>query len=150
MTTVLCAMAACAAVVLELPNGKVVRTVETNGVTAIYFELSPEETSFIRGVVALPPSERWNGRLKGFGGGGPANSLNDRGPIGMYFNIERGTYKMVGTKGDNVWIADTKSPNCRLVDKATKEEVGRAMDELMCRPPRRTATLRRPKMWPKM
>ena len=58
MTTVLCAMAACAAVVLELPNGKVVRTVETNGVTAIYFELSPEETSFIRGVVALPPSRR--------------------------------------------------------------------------------------------
>ena len=64
-------------------------------------------------------------------------------PIGTYFNIERGTYKMVGTKGDNVWIADPKSPNCRLVDKATREEVGRAMDELMCRPPRRTATLRR-------
>ena len=57
---------------------------------------------------------------------------------------------------DEKWLEERRAAllgdgdDWRLVDKATKEEVGRAMDELMCRPPRRTATLRRPKMWPKM
>ena len=66
---------------VDIPNGKIVRTVETNGVTAVYFELTPEATSYIRGIVALPAPEKWNGRLKGFGGGGPANYLNETGPI---------------------------------------------------------------------
>lgn len=57
-------------------------------------------------------------------------------PLEQYFNVERGTYRMVGTKGENVWIADPTSSNCRLTEKMSKEDVGRAMDELMCRPPR--------------
>ena len=57
-------------------------------------------------------------------------------PLEQYFNVERGTYRMVGTKGENVWIADPASSNCRLTEKMSKEDVGRAMDELMCRPPR--------------
>ena len=97
MTSVLCAMAACAAVALELPNGRIVRTVETNGVTAVYFELTPEPTSFIRGVVALPPIEKWNGRLKGLGGGGPANYLNDKGPVNAAMQGWAAVYSDLGS-----------------------------------------------------
>ena len=44
---------------------------------------------------------------------------------------------------DEKWLEERRAAllgdgdDWRLVDKATKEEVGRAMDELMCRPPRR-------------
>ena len=96
-TTSLCALAACVAVALELPNGRIVRTVETNGVTAVYFELTPEPTSFIRGVVALPPVEKWNGRLKGLGGGGPANYLNDKGPINAAMQGWAAVYSDLGS-----------------------------------------------------
>lgn len=54
-----------------------------------------------------------------------------------YFNIHRGTYRMVGEKGDNEWIPDeTGGRHLRLTEKLNKTEVGRIIDELMCRPPR--------------
>jgi hypothetical protein len=46
---------------------------------------------------------------------------------------------MVGTKGENEWVADESSPNCRLTVKMSKEDVGKVIDELMARPPKRAA-----------
>ena len=48
------------------------------------------------------------------------------------FNVERGTYRMVGDKGDDEWIADEKSPNCRITEKTPRAEVGKIIDELIC------------------
>ena len=44
---------------------------------------------------------------------------------------------MVGDKGEDEWIADPKSPNCRVIEKLPKAEVGRTIDGLMLRPPKR-------------
>ena len=52
------------------------------------------------------------------------------------FNLERGRYEMVGEKGDNRWIPDATSVCGRVTEKLPKAEVGRLLDELMCRPPR--------------
>lgn len=49
--------------------------VETNGIVLAKLELRPTTNSLIRAVVALPPVDRWNGRLWFFGHGGPAGSL---------------------------------------------------------------------------
>lgn len=54
-----------------------------------------------------------------------------------WFNLERGTFKMVGAKGDDVWIPDPKSANGRVTEKVPRQEVGLHFDELMCRPPAR-------------
>ena len=53
------------------------------------------------------------------------------------FNCERGTYRMVGDKGDDEWIVDPRSSNCRVTEKLPKAEVGRIIDGLMLRPPKR-------------
>jgi len=66
---------------LEVPNGKIDRIAVTNGVTMVYYVLSPEVSSYIRGVVALPPKDKWNGRLKGHGSGGAGAYLDDRNPL---------------------------------------------------------------------
>ena len=60
--------------------------------------------------------------------------------VSRYFNIERGTYRMVGTKGDDEWIGDPQSPNFRLTEKVSKDEVGHAIDELMIRTPKHVVT----------
>lgn len=52
-----------------------------------------------------------------------------------YFNVDRGSYRMVGTEGQNEWVPDSKSINCRVTEKLPKAEVGRVIDELLCRPP---------------
>ncbi len=52
-----------------------------------------------------------------------------------YFNVERGTYRMVGDDGTNEWVGDAASPNCRVTEKMPRADVGCLMDELMCRPP---------------
>ena len=50
------------------------------------------------------------------------------------FNVERGTYRMTGEAGEDVWTADEKNgPHRRVVEKVSKKEVGRIIDELMCR-----------------
>ena len=54
-----------------------------------------------------------------------------------YFNIHRGTYRMVGDKGDNEWIPDESNGlHVRITEKLNKIEVGKVIDELICRGPR--------------
>jgi len=57
--------------------------------------------------------------------------------IERYFNAERGSYRMVGDKGDDEWAPDDESgPHLRITEKLSKAEVGRIIDELICRPPK--------------
>ncbi len=67
------------------------------GTIFIELELSPAEGSLIRVEVALPPSERWNGRLVGIGNGGGGGWL----PSDLGFYLGRGcatTTTDLGTK----------------------------------------------------
>ena len=51
-----------------------------------------------------------------------------------YFNIHRGTYRMVGDKGDDEWVPDeANGPHVRITEKLNKVEVGNLIDELICR-----------------
>ena len=57
--------------------------------------------------------------------------------IEPYFNAERGTYRMVGNKGDNTWAPDAENgPHVRITEKVSKAEVARVIDELMTRKPK--------------
>ena len=52
------------------------------------------------------------------------------------FNVSRGTFRMVGEKGANVWIPNEENgPHVRITEKTPKAEVGRIIDELICRGP---------------
>ena len=51
-----------------------------------------------------------------------------------YFNVTRGTYRMVGKDGANEWVPDESGPHLRVTEKVSKAEVGRIIDELMLRP----------------
>ena len=62
-----------------------------------------------------------------------------RGDRPDYFNINRGTYRMVGKAGDDEWVPDEESRNCRVSEKLAKAEIGRIIDELICRGPRAAA-----------
>lgn len=55
--------------------------------------------------------------------------------VSELFGLQRGTYRMVGTKGENEWIDDPKSPNARLTEKMSKEDIGRVIDKWMTRAP---------------
>ena len=59
------------------------------------------------------------------------------------YNLERGTYRMVGTEGDDEWVADEKSPNCRVTEKTPLAEVGKIIDDLMCVGPKPAFPVRR-------
>lgn len=52
-----------------------------------------------------------------------------------YCDLQHGDYKMVGEKGDNVWEEREKSINGRIIPQkgCSREDVGRVIDELMCR-----------------
>ena len=53
-----------------------------------------------------------------------------------YFNVHRGTFRMMGEKGENVWVPDEeKGPHVRITEKLNKVEVGKIIDELICRKP---------------
>ena len=54
-----------------------------------------------------------------------------------YFNLERGTYRMVGTDGENVWTPSPDGPHVRLTEKTPKDEVGRIIDDLISAGPRK-------------
>lgn len=55
-----------------------------------------------------------------------------------YFNVHRGTYKMIGDTGENVWIPDEENgPHLRLTEKVNKLEVAKIIDELIMRGPKR-------------
>jgi len=60
--------------------------------------------------------------------------------VDSYFNIRRGRYRMVGEKGDDEWVPDEENGrDMRLTEKVSKIEVGRIIDELMCRGPKNLA-----------
>lgn len=55
---------------------------------------------------------------------------------GGYFNVSRGTYRMVGSDGANEWVPDAENGrHLRVTEKTSKVEVGRIIDELMLRFP---------------
>ena len=54
-----------------------------------------------------------------------------------YFNVHRGTYRMVGKDGANEWAPDEeKGPHLRVTERMPKAEVARIIDELMMRKPK--------------
>ena len=61
---------------------------------------------------------------------------------GDVFGLERGTYRMAPSGGCNVWKADPSARDARIVEKLPKAEVGKIIDELMCRRPRRAKSER--------
>ena len=57
-----------------------------------------------------------------------------------YFNVHRGTYRMIGEKGDDEWVPDEeRGPHVRITERVNKLEVGRIIDELICRGPKKGA-----------
>jgi len=57
--------------------------------------------------------------------------------VDSYFNVHRGTYRMIGKDGANEWVPDEgKGPHLRLTEKVKKIEVGKIIDELICRKPK--------------
>ena len=86
-------------------------------------------------------SAKWLQRLFGMGGRAAwdetAVLVAVRGTE-PYFNVERGTYRMVGTDGADEWAPDAENgPHLRITEKLSKFEVGRIIDELMTRTPRK-------------
>ena len=58
--------------------------------------------------------------------------------VDSYFNVRRGTYRMRGSDGANEWVPDEEhGPHLRLTEKTSKIEVGKIIDELICREPLR-------------
>ena len=52
------------------------------------------------------------------------------------FNVHRGTFRMVGDKGEDEWVPDEENgPHLRVTERVNKLEVGRIIDELICRTP---------------
>lgn len=57
--------------------------------------------------------------------------------VDSYFNVHRGAYCMVGTEGEDEWVPDEKGGrHMRLTEKTSKVEIGKIIDELICRGPR--------------
>lgn len=60
-----------------------------------------------------------------------------------YFNVHRGAYRMVGDKGEDEWGVDEENgPHIRVTEKVNTVEVGRIIDELMCRGPKHPVSIR--------
>lgn len=58
--------------------------------------------------------------------------------IEPYFNVRRGAFRMVGTAGDNEWAPDEENgPHLRITEKMSKLQIGKIIDELICRGPRK-------------
>lgn len=92
-----CSTFAAPAQQLQISGGRLERTAVTNGVTMVYYVLTPEEGSYIRGVVALPPKDKWNGRLMGHGSGGAAAYLDERSPRESAMSGWAAVYTDLGT-----------------------------------------------------
>ena len=55
-----------------------------------------------------------------------------------YCNVHRGRYVMIGEHGDNRWEPDEENgPHIRMTEKVNKLEVGKIIDELICRGPKK-------------
>ena len=86
-------------------------------------------------------SHKWLMRCFGMGGRAAwdetAVLVAVRG-IEPYFNAERGAYRMIGSRGDDAWAPDAENGrHLRITEKVSKAEVGRVIDELICRKPRK-------------
>ena len=58
------------------------------------------------------------------------------------FNLHRGTFRMVGDQGEDEWVPDEENGrHCRVTEKLNKLEVGRIIDELICREPKHRVAL---------
>lgn len=57
-----------------------------------------------------------------------------------YFNANYGRYRMVGKDGTNEWAPFEGGPHIRVSEKVNKAEVGKVIDELICRVPRKGAS----------
>ena len=56
--------------------------------------------------------------------------------VDSYFNVHRGTFRMIGSEGEDEWVPDEENgPHLRLTEKVNKLEVGKVIDELICRKP---------------
>lgn len=49
------------------------------------------------------------------------------------FSVERGNYRMIGEKGENAWAPDDAGRHRHVRSLVSKQEIGRVIDELMCR-----------------
>ena len=56
--------------------------------------------------------------------------------VERYFNANRGRYRMTGEDGSCEWIDAENSPHVRATAKIPKTELGRMIDELICRAPK--------------
>ena len=55
-----------------------------------------------------------------------------------YCNVERGCFRMVGNAGADEWVPDAENGrHLRIIEKVSKEEVGRVINELICRKPQK-------------
>ena len=52
-----------------------------------------------------------------------------------YFDLHRGTFRIIDEKGRNDWIDDAAAPGGRLTHRLPLDEIGQIVDGLMCRPP---------------
>ncbi len=57
---------------------------------------------------------------------------------GKYFNIERGTYRIVNDEGFNEWTPGADGPHARLTEKMPFAEVSRVIDDLIAVAPKGT------------
>jgi len=60
-----------------------------------------------------------------------------KGASETHFNVRRGKFRMVGDEGEDEWVPDEENgSHSRLTEKTNKIEVGKVIDELICRKPK--------------
>lgn len=58
--------------------------------------------------------------------------------VDSYFNVHRGIFRVINSEGDDEWVPDEENgSHLRLTEKTNKIEVGKIIDELICRSPLR-------------
>ena len=59
-----------------------------------------------------------------------------------FFNVDRGTYRMIGKDGENEWAPDAENGrHLRVTERVSKAEIGNIIDELMMRQPQKNNLL---------
>ena len=74
-----------------------VTLVETNGVTLAKVTIRTSPASTVRTLVALPPKDKWDGRLWFYGNGGPAGGLDANGVLAQAACGRIGVHTDMGT-----------------------------------------------------
>ena len=92
-----------------------------------------------RSAIRVKPGERppWREGVAGHAAWDEVSALRAVREAAPYFNVQRGTYRMIGDKGENDWTPDeANGRHLRLTERLSKVEVGAILDELMCRAPK--------------